>query len=152
MSARDELARDIFLADNSNAAPGLMEKEWDDDPTKYSYAHNIAQGLAAKGYRKPRSLASIESAELDAIRSRATAYADHGTPGLAAPRDRAVLLAALDAALSLAEEWRYKGEFGWGAWQEGQGPDPEGYILDGASADLRTAIHDALTPEEEPTA
>jgi hypothetical protein len=52
--------------------------------------------------------------------------------------------AALEAALALAEEWRYKGEFGWGAWQEGHGPDPEGYALDGASADLRTAIGDAL--------
>lgn len=92
------------------------------------------------------------TAELDAIRSRAAAYADHGTPGLAAPRDRAALLAALDAALALAEEWRYKGEFGWGAWQEGQGPDPEGHVLDGASADLRAAIYDALKPEEEATA
>ncbi len=52
--------------------------------------------------------------------------------------------AAIDAALALAEEWRYKGEHGWGAWQEGYGPDPEGYILDGASADLRTAVGDAL--------
>jgi hypothetical protein len=56
--------------------------------------------------------------------------------------------AALDAALALAEEWRYKGEHGWGAWQEGHGPDPEGYALDGASADLRAAIHDALGADQ----
>lgn len=49
---RDTLARDIFLADNSNARPGLMEQEWDADPTKYLYAYNIADGLIAKGYRK----------------------------------------------------------------------------------------------------
>jgi len=51
-SDRDELARDIFLADNSNAPPGLMEAEWDNNPTAESYAHNIADGLLAAGYRK----------------------------------------------------------------------------------------------------
>lgn len=88
------------------------------------------------------------SAGLDAIRTRVTAYRTHGTPGRAAPRDRAILLAALEAALALAEQWRYKGEHGWGVWQEGHGPDPEGYIIDGASADLRAAISDALTGDE----
>jgi hypothetical protein len=81
---------------------------------------------------------------LDGIRVRAKAYTEHGTPGLAAPRDRAHLIAAVDAVLALAEEWRYKGEFGWGAWQEGQGPDPEGYILDTAAGELRAAIENAL--------
>lgn len=37
---------------------------------------------------------------LDGIRSRADAYRDHGTPGLNAPKDRAALLAALDAAMA----------------------------------------------------
>lgn len=37
---------------------------------------------------------------------------------------------------ALAEGWRYKGEFGWGPWQEGYGPAPDGYVLDQASADL----------------
>lgn len=41
------------------------------------------------------------SARLDAIRSRADAYASHGTPGLHAPQDRAALLAALDAGLAV---------------------------------------------------
>jgi len=62
---KDELARDIFLADNSNAAPGLMEKEWDENPTTYSYAHHIAEGLIAKGYRKPRTITTAE--ELHAL-------------------------------------------------------------------------------------
>jgi len=57
---KDELARDIFLADNTSAAPGLMEKEWDENPTTYHYAHAIAEGLAAKGYRKPRTITTIE--------------------------------------------------------------------------------------------
>jgi hypothetical protein len=89
------------------------------------------------------------SAQLDAIQSRLDAAA----PGAVTitPSDVAWLRdtarkqqAAIDAALALAEEWRYKGEHGWGAWQEGHGPDPEGYILDGASADLRAAITEAL--------
>lgn len=44
------------------------------------------------------------------------------------------------AIWALAETWRYKGEFGWGAWQEGEGPDPEGYVLDRAAAALRAAL------------
>jgi hypothetical protein len=89
------------------------------------------------------------SAQLDAIQSRLDAAA----PGAVTitPSDVAWLRdtarkqqAAIDAALALAEEWRYTGEHGWGAWQEGHGPDPEGYILDGASADLRAAITEAL--------
>lgn len=50
------------------------------------------------------------------------------------------LQARLDAVRALAEEWRYKGEFGWGAWQEGEGPDIEGQILDGASSVLRRTL------------
>jgi hypothetical protein len=54
------------------------------------------------------------------------------------------ILDALDAVMALAEEWRYKGEFGWGAWQEGHGPDLEGTVLDSAAADIRAAITEAL--------
>jgi hypothetical protein len=46
----------------------------------------------------------------------------------------------LEAVKALAEKWRYKGEFGWGAWQEGHGPDEEGYILDQAAAEIRAAL------------
>ena len=48
--------------------------------------------------------------------------------------------AALSRVKALEESWRYKGEFGWGAWQEGEGPDLEGYVLDQAAADIRAAI------------
>lgn len=34
------------------------------------------------------------------------------------------------ARQALADQWRYKGEFGWGPWQEGYGPNPEGSLLD----------------------
>jgi hypothetical protein len=50
------------------------------------------------------------------------------------------LTATLARVEALAEEWRYKGEFGWGPWQEGYGPAPDGYILDGAAADLRRVL------------
>ena len=59
-------------------------------------------------------------------------------------RERDRLKNALKAIEKLAEEWRYKGEFGWGAWQEGHGPDPEGYALDMASVEIRKAITEAL--------
>ncbi|WP_461169315.1 hypothetical protein [Arthrobacter sp. Z1-15] len=72
--------------------------------------------------------------------------ADCGVEAVYAPADAELiaaapkLLAALEAVLILAEQWRYKGEFGGGAWQEGHGPDPEGAALDDASAALRGAI------------
>jgi len=51
--------------------------------------------------------------------------------------------AKLARVRALAEDWRYKGEFGWGAWQEGHGPDPEGYVLDSAASDIRKALEEA---------
>ena len=42
---------------------------------------------------------------LDGIRQRAQAYADHGTPGLHAPKDRSALLAAVDAVLEVLDNW-----------------------------------------------
>ena len=73
---KDELARDIFLADNTSAAPGLMEKEWDENPTTYHYAHAIAEGLIAKGYRKPRTITTHE--ELGKLRRGATIVEPNG--------------------------------------------------------------------------
>lgn len=62
-----------------------------------------------------------------------------------APTDQARLLAAIQAVDELIEEWRYKGEFGWGPWQMGEGPDFEGYILDNAAAEMRNKMLAALT-------
>lgn len=70
MSARDELARDIFLADNVNAPAGLMEAEWDGNKGDETYAHMIADGLLAFGYRKPRKITAAE--EVDALGFMAT--------------------------------------------------------------------------------
>jgi len=54
-----------------------------------------------------------EPDKLAAIEARAEAYANHGTPGLAAPADRAYLLARvreqaakLDALRELADGWK----------------------------------------------
>ena len=49
-------------------------------------------------------MTSIEWASLDAIKARAKAYAEHGTPGLAAPKDRADLLAIIDAAFPIIRD------------------------------------------------
>ena len=50
------------------------------------------------------------------------------------------LTATLSRVEALAERWRYKGEFGWGPWQEGYGPDQEGLVLDAAATDLLSAL------------
>jgi hypothetical protein len=57
-----------------------------------------------------------------------------------AERDEA--RAALDRVRALADDWRYKGEFGWGPWQEGHGPDIEGHIRDELWAAVDQAICD----------
>lgn len=57
----------------------------------------------------------------------------------------AALVDALRGVLELAEEWKYKGEFGWGAWQEGYGPGPEGHILDSVAHELVDVITAMLT-------
>lgn len=49
---------------------------------------------------------------LDGIRVRVKAYKDHGTPGLAAPQDRAHLMSAVDAVLALHKPFEW--EFGFG--------------------------------------
>lgn len=57
-TARDELAREIFIADNSAQTREDSLADW----TAYgmakdsTYAHNIADGLIAAGYRKPRTI------------------------------------------------------------------------------------------------
>jgi len=51
VNERDELARDIFMADNSNAKDPATE--WRDAPASVKdYAYAIANGLLAAGYRK----------------------------------------------------------------------------------------------------
>lgn len=53
------------------------------------------------------------------------------------------VLEAVAEIRALAEQWRYKGEFGWGPWQIGEGPDQEGYVLDQAAAQIRTILDEA---------
>ena len=68
------------------------------------------------------------------------------------------LRATVERVEALADEWRYKGEFGWGAWQEGHGPDFEGAVYDDAAARLRAALtgddggesHRGETPQAAP--
>ena len=48
---REELARDIFIADNFLIPTAASSWEWADDEN-VTYAYAIADGLIAKGYRK----------------------------------------------------------------------------------------------------
>ena len=54
---------------------------------------------------------------------------------------------ALRAVMALAESWRYKGEFGWDDGSHAYGPGPEDEILDCASAEIVSAIKEALGDE-----
>lgn len=62
MNARDELAREIFIADNAGQSREESTKDW----AAYTagsgtdtYAHNIADGLLAAGYAKPRTITTV---------------------------------------------------------------------------------------------
>ena len=67
--------------------------------------------------------------------------------------ERDALAAQVTRVESLAEDWRYKGPFGWGAWQIGEGPDPEGYVMDHCASALRAALagSEADTNDTQPT-
>ncbi|MET4059973.1 hypothetical protein ABIB35_001518 [Arthrobacter sp. UYP6] len=65
---RDELALDIFLADNARQSEAEALVDWEaalSITAGTTYAHGIADGLIAKDYRKPRIITTVE--ELDAL-------------------------------------------------------------------------------------
>ena len=60
-SARDEFARDLFLADNSSFPPGVAEADWDTNREHHDYAYAIVDGLIAKGYRKTKGYEGLSA-------------------------------------------------------------------------------------------
>ena len=62
-----------------------------------------------------------------------------------AEAERDALAAQVARVEALAEDWRYKGQFGWGPWQIGEGPDPEGYVMDHCASALRAALSGSET-------
>ena len=67
--------------------------------------------------------------------------------------ERDALAAQVARVEALAEDWRYKGQFGWGPWQIGEGPDPEGYVMDHCASALRAVLagSEADTNDTRPT-
>lgn len=68
---RDDLARELFIADNSNQPreASIVDWEWFEGAGKQrgqtEHYHNMAVGMIAAGYRKPRTITTVE--ELDAL-------------------------------------------------------------------------------------
>lgn len=66
MSARDELAKLLFVADNHNAKDADAEWEFLQQTPKYLAAyHQMAGAILAAGYRRPRIITTAE--ERDAL-------------------------------------------------------------------------------------
>jgi hypothetical protein len=68
MNERDELAKAVFVADNYNATDDVTLSDWEalvESDGDASYAHRIAQGLIQAGYRRPRTITTVE--ELNAL-------------------------------------------------------------------------------------
>ena len=56
------------------------------------------------------------------------------------------LTAQVERVRALADEWTYKGEFGWDDGSHAYGPDCEGQALDYAAAKLRRALDEEPQP------
>lgn len=68
MNQREELALEIFIADNSNQPREQSIQDWEvyrSGHQDFTYTHSIADGLIAAGYRKPRTITTVK--ELDAL-------------------------------------------------------------------------------------
>lgn len=66
MSAREELAKMLFVTDNHNATGADAEWEFLQQTPKYLAAyHQMADAILAAGYSKPRQVSTVE--ELDAL-------------------------------------------------------------------------------------
>lgn len=72
MSAeRDELAQELFIADNANQPreQSIIDWQWLNDTEQFRYRveryKDMAAGVIASGYRKPRTITTV--AELDAL-------------------------------------------------------------------------------------
>ena len=59
---------------------------------------------------------------------------------LDAASERDALAAKVERVRALAADWRYDGRFGDGPWQAGEGPSPDGEVLDWAAQQLLRAL------------
>jgi len=116
-----------------------------DAPFPVGFAHSGRDTLFIAAAREavPALLADLEAAERERDAWRESA-ADLGQRLNKAEYDRDEEQyenqRLRDGIEALAYEWRYKGEFGWGPWQEGHGPEIEGQVLDEAAIRLRALL------------
>jgi hypothetical protein len=126
------------VIEETDLTPAAVERFWTDVQDGEGKTFTLPAGGA--NYTDVIPSATDGSGGADALPALVAALVR-----VTAERDRARDLAArleeqLARVEALAEEWRYKGEFGWGAWQEGYGPDPEGMVHDDAATRLRAAL------------
>ncbi len=152
---------DDILTRAEKACEGVTEGPWEVDPgNDFSAYHDVGGpgGLwvaqtkhaahDAAFIAASRQLLPDLAAALAAERAEhAQAVEDWGANDeqMLAENDRLAteverLRAAVERVRAVAEAWRYKGEFGWGPWQAGEGPDHEGYILDQAAYRILAAL------------
>jgi myosin heavy subunit len=121
------------------AANARLEMWW----KELERANGVRDKYKAENVTLRERIAELET-ERDSLRKISLGWTEKGQQEFdranAAEAERDRLQARIDKALALADEWAYKGEFGWGPWQAGDGPDFEGSILDKAASDLRAAL------------
>jgi len=87
MSARDDLALEIFIGDNSNQSrkQSIVDWEWFHETARFrsriEHYEVMADAILAAGYRKPRTITTVEEIrELPAL--TIVVYDDTATGGL----------------------------------------------------------------------
>jgi len=150
----DPEGHELVQAIHDRKAASAPEKEMQDAINaayerlkKASISYSIPQGVFVIRKDEDRALQEIQGPTPIAFHRLTRKQLLTLAIALQDQRDNALNLVAaqqvkLDAISVLAESWRYKGEFGWGAWQEGEGPDETGQALDMAAGALRGVIGD----------
>lgn len=105
-----------IFCESDRAARGFLARRFPGIPIHPDVQELTADDLAAAGADPARTVLAggFPCQDLSVAGSRA---------------DRLNMLKLMRVE-ALADQWRYKGEFGWGPWQEGYGPNPEGSLLD----------------------
>lgn len=127
---------DDILTRAEKACEGVTEGPWEVDPGNDFSAYHDVGGPGGLWVAQTKH-AAHDAAFIAAARTLMPEL----IAALAAERAETTRLrAAVERVRAVAEAWRYKGEFGWGPWQAGEGPDHEGYILDQAAYRILAAL------------
>ena len=134
----EERARLRELAERATAGP------WDAHRPHPAYRQYVVDRVMPEGHLG-ETVATTEDVQASENAEYIAAVSPDVVLGIldalnAAEAERDRLAKAVERVRALAEGWRYKGEHGYGPWQAGSGPSPDGEALDWASSLILRAL------------